>query len=103
MIGVYVDDLLIVGENQEEINQLKQALTIQFKMTDLKSVTYYLRLHIVRNLEEGTMSLIQETYIFKSLEKFGIKDRKEVDTSMAKKDILVHSNSSYCIDISTVI
>ena len=38
MIGVYVDDLLVVGENQEEIDQLKRALTTRFKMIDLGPV-----------------------------------------------------------------
>lgn len=57
MIGVYIDDLFVAGENQEEMNQLKKALTTRFKMTDLGPVTHYLGLCIVRNLEAGTMSL----------------------------------------------
>lgn len=48
------------------------------------------------------MSLTQETYISKILERFEIKDARRVDTSMAKKDILVYLNPSYCVDLSTV-
>lgn len=102
MIGMYVDDLLVAGENQEEIDQLKPALTTRFKMTNLGPVTHYLGLRIVRNLEIGTMSLTQETYISTILERFGMKDARGVDTLMAKKDILVHSDPSYCADPLTV-
>lgn len=102
MIGVYVDDLLVVGENQEEINQLKKALTTRFKMTDQGPVTHYLGLCIMRNLEAGTMSLTQETYIHKILERFGMQDARGVDTPIAKKDILVYADPSYRADPSTI-
>lgn len=101
MTGVYVDSLLIVGENQEEINQLKKALTTRFEMTDLGPVTHYLGLCIVRNLEADTMRLTQETYIHKILERFGMRDARRVDTPMAKKDILVHADPNYRADPST--
>lgn len=55
IIEVYVDDLLIAGENQKEINQLKKALTNRFKMTDLGPVTHYLGLRIIRDVTAGTM------------------------------------------------
>lgn len=102
MISVYVDDLLVVEENQEEINQLKRALTTWFKIIDLGPITHYLGLCIIRNLEAGTMSLTPKTYISKLLERFGMKDAKEIDTLMTKKDIFVHVDPSYCTDPSTV-
>lgn len=72
-------------------------------MTYLEFVIYYLELCIIRNLEVGIISLTQETYISRILERFRIKDTKKVDTSMIKKDILIHSNPSYYADPSTVI
>lgn len=71
-------------------------------MTYLRSITYLLGFCIMRNLEAGIMSLIQETYLFKILERFKMKDAKRVDPPIAKKDILIHSNPSYYADPSTV-
>lgn len=100
---MYIDDLLIIRENQEKINQLKQVLTTWFKIIDLKPVIHYLRLYIVRNLEVDIILFIQETYIFKILERFGIKDARKIDTPIARKNIFIHSNSSYYVNLSTLI
>lgn len=72
MIGIYIDDLLIVGENQEKINSPKKSLSTRFKMTDLGLFMHYLRLCIMRNPEIGTMSFMQKIYINKILERFRI-------------------------------
>lgn len=55
IIRVYVNDLLIMGESQKDINHLKKALTSHFKMTDLEPVTYYFRLCIIRNIIINTI------------------------------------------------
>ncbi len=72
IIGVYIDDLLIGGESQKEINHLKMALTSRFKITNLGPVTHYLGLRIIRDVTAGTMFLSQETYIQKIMERFGM-------------------------------
>lgn len=74
-------------------------MTTQFKMIDLRPITDYLRLYIVRNLKVGIMLLTQKTYISKILERFRIKD---LNISIVKKDILIHSDPSYCTDSLTI-
>ena len=71
-------------------------------MTDRGSVTHYLGLCIVRNLEVGTMFLTQKTYIHKIPKQFGMQNARGVDTLMAKKDILVHTDPSYHANPSTI-
>ncbi len=102
IIGVYVDDLLVVGESQKEIDLLKKVLTTRFKMTDLGPVTHYLGLCITRDLDAGTMFLTQETHVQKILDRFGMQNAKGVDTPMAKKDILVHADPSFQADSSII-
>ena len=102
IIGVYVNDFLVVGESQKEIDVLKKALTIRFKMTNLGPVTHYLGLCMTRDLVADTMFLTQETYVQKILDRFGIQKAKEVDTPMAKKDILVLADPSYQADSSII-
>lgn len=72
IIGVYVDNLLIVGETQKAINQLKKVWNNCFKIRNLGPVIYYLELYIIRNITIGTIFFFQETYIQKILEHFGI-------------------------------
>lgn len=42
IIAVYVDDLLLVGKNMDEIYSIKRALKGQFKMTGLGPCQHYL-------------------------------------------------------------
>lgn len=95
IIEVYVDDLLIVEESQKDINQLKKALTSHFKMTHLELITNYLGLCIIKDIIVGTMFFCQETYIQKILEYFSMQNSKRINTSIAKKNILVYTNPSY--------
>lgn len=48
-VAIYVDDLLIFDVNKTAIQELKDQLSKRFKMTDLKSVTYYLSLKVFRD------------------------------------------------------
>ena len=79
IIGIYFDDLLVVAGSQKEINLLKKALTIRFKITNLRLVTYYLALHIIKDLDAGTMVFTQEIYVQKILSCFGMQNAKRVD------------------------
>ncbi len=72
IIGVYVDDLLVVGESEKEIDLLKKAFTARFKMTDLGLVTHYPGLCITRDLDASIMFLTPETYFQKILNRFGM-------------------------------
>ena len=42
----YVDDLLVIGNNQELINEFKSEMFKQFEMTDLGLLTYFLGLEV---------------------------------------------------------
>ncbi len=42
IIAIYVDDLLILGTEKKEINNIKEALKAKFHMSDLGPVSFYL-------------------------------------------------------------
>ena len=48
-IVVYVNDLLIIDENMNYINEMKNKLNNRFKMHDLRSIQHYLSIEIVRD------------------------------------------------------
>lgn len=58
IINIYFDNLLVIRKSQKKVDLLKKILIIHFKMTNFGLITYYHRLHIIKNLNTGTMFLI---------------------------------------------
>ena len=68
---LYVDDLLITGNDDKAINTLKQRLQHEFEMTDLGEAQQYLGVEISRH--PNGIFLNQEGYISKLLKKFNLR------------------------------
>ena len=69
-ISVYVDDLLIIGENLNIISGLKNKLSERFRMTDLGSVSHDLGMSHTRTGD--SVSLDQKSYLEEVLLRFGM-------------------------------
>ncbi|KAJ0771566.1 putative RNA-directed DNA polymerase [Helianthus annuus] len=80
VVLVYVDDLIITGDVQEEITQLKANLCVRFKMKDLGRLVHFLGLELDYS-EEGAM-LHQKKYATDLLHKFGMFSCKAAATPM---------------------
>jgi hypothetical protein len=48
IVGVYVDDLIVTGENSSEITIFKQQMVGEFDMSDLGLLTYYLGIEVIQ-------------------------------------------------------
>ena len=46
---VYVDDIILVGNDKEEIDQVKEALNKTFKIKDLSDLRYFLGFEVARS------------------------------------------------------
>ncbi len=53
VIAVYVDDLLHVEKDIDEINSMKLTLKGRFKMTDLRSCRHYFGIGVTRDRSRG--------------------------------------------------
>ena len=59
---VYVDDILIIGSSQHEINSLVAKLNHNFALKDLGELSYFLRIQ-VQHTTDGGLHLTQTKYI----------------------------------------
>ncbi|KAF5767570.1 putative RNA-directed DNA polymerase [Helianthus annuus] len=96
---VYVDDIVITGNNSEEINKVKQLLNTSFSIKDLGLLKYFLGIEVFRN-EQG-VCLSQRKFCMDLLAEFGLSGCKAVSTpieqhytvmNFCKKDESVISN-----------
>jgi len=63
MVGVYVDDILRVGNNRSLINEVKGYIEYHFKIKDLGPVKTMLGINISHNVLDGLLTIDQSTTI----------------------------------------
>ena len=76
IICIYVDDLIVGGDNEAETEHVKTLLKQEFDMKDLGELRYFLGIEIVRT-EEGIW-LSQRQYALDMLSKYGMADCKPI-------------------------
>ncbi|KAL0556151.1 hypothetical protein IC582_004661 [Cucumis melo] len=76
---VYLDDVILTGNNSVEIDRLITMLDAKFSLKDLGSLHYFLEFQI-HYLESGFI-IIQEKYIDDLLHKFQLTDLKPASSS----------------------
>jgi hypothetical protein len=72
LIGVYVDDLIVTGDDPKQIQAFKQQMTKQFEMSNLGLLSYYLGIEVSQ--QERCLTLKQTGYAVKVLTQFGMMD-----------------------------
>jgi hypothetical protein len=85
---VYVDDIIIIGKELMEIENLKKGLSENFQMKDLGEIKTFVGLEIERDIQHGTISISQKQYIEKLLYRFGMQDCKPVKTPMVEGSVI---------------
>ncbi|KAJ9552526.1 hypothetical protein OSB04_016571 [Centaurea solstitialis] len=80
MLLLYVDDMIITGNDSTAIASLKQSLSSTFEMKDLGKLHYFLGLEVLSDTS-GTY-LCQAKYISVLLSKAGLSDTKVASTPL---------------------
>jgi len=73
---LYVDDMLLFGNDKEIIQDLKTKLSSKFDMKDLGAANYILGMEIKRYRAKRKLWLNQRKYLEKILQRFNMKDSK---------------------------
>lgn len=79
---LYVDDVLLFGNNKTQICDLKSILNSEFKMKNLGLVTNFLGINVKQDLNRGITELNQKEYLETVLQKFEMQNCKDMCTPM---------------------
>ena len=74
---LYVDDILLIGNDVEKLSNVKKWLVEQFQMKDLGEASYVLGIQIIRDLKNKLLALSQASYIDKVLVRFSMQNSKK--------------------------
>ena len=88
ILSLYVNDILLAGNDKEMIVATKAWLSSNFEMKDMGEASYVLGVKILRDRLRKFLGLSQETYIRKIFELFQMQNCKPIDTPIAKNDAL---------------
>ena len=73
---LYVDDILLIGNNVPTLQEVKSWLGKCFAMKDLGEASYILGIRIVRERSKRLIGLSQNTYLDKVLKRFSMENSK---------------------------
>ncbi|XP_070667406.1 uncharacterized protein [Malus domestica] len=54
---IYVDDMIVPGDDKEEISRLKDYLAIEFEMKDLGGLKYFLGIEVARSKQDQVVEI----------------------------------------------
>ena len=74
---LYVDDILLIGNDVEILSNVKKWLAEQFQMKDLGEASYVLGIQILRDRKNRLLALSQASYIDKVLAHFSMQNSKK--------------------------
>jgi hypothetical protein len=77
---VYVDDIVLTGDHEEEIKRLKSLLAKEFEIKDLGNLKYFLGMEVARS-KKG-ISVSQRKYVLDLLKETGMLGCKPSETPM---------------------
>ena len=72
ILTLYVDDILLLGNNKQLLGKLKKKLMYRFEMTDLGDVSKVLGMNVTRDRENGTITIDQRDYTEDILDHYGM-------------------------------
>ena len=80
LVFLYVDDIILKGNNPVLFEAFQKVMSLEFQMTDIGLMSYYLGLE-VKQMEQGIF-ISQETYTKEILKKFKMFDCNTLNTPM---------------------
>ncbi|GLT97070.1 hypothetical protein SLE2022_146550 [Rubroshorea leprosula] len=96
LLLLYVDDMIIIGDNVVSVKELKQSLSQKFEMKDLGVLSYFLQLEVTSS-DDGYL-FSQVKYASDLVSKAELNDGKSVSTPLEPNVKLTPINGSPLFD-----
>jgi hypothetical protein len=90
---LYVDDILLIGNDIPMLESIKTSLKNSFPMNDLGEAAYILGIKIYRDRSRRLIGLSQDTYIDKVLKRFNMEKAKKEFLPMSHG---IHLSKTQC-------
>ncbi|KAI0992016.1 hypothetical protein K3495_g16170, partial [Podosphaera aphanis] len=82
VIGVYVDDLVILGSNILHVEKIKERLSSKFPIKDLKEIDTIIGWRIRRDRKNRTLKISQAHYLADKIKSFGLENAKPYNSPL---------------------
>ncbi|PNX55109.1 copia-type polyprotein [Trifolium pratense] len=96
IVSIYVDDLIVTGNNQALINTFKQSMMNKFAMSDLGKMKYFLGVEVCQT-DDGIF-IHQMKYAYEILTKFGMENCNAVSSPIVPGCKLVKNETGKASD-----
>jgi hypothetical protein len=95
IISLYVDDLFLFTSSIRLLTRFKQGLKARFEMEDLGEARLVLGMHIIRDRTSRVLTISQQAYLQRLIEKLGVTNMKAVSTPMVPNTTLVKAPEAH--------
>jgi hypothetical protein len=81
---VYVDDLILITRDIALINDLKAKLLRRYKARNLRPVSFYLGIRILRDRSNRSLSITIDSYVNRLIKEYYLIDALKADNLLLK-------------------
>ncbi|WJZ87437.1 hypothetical protein VitviT2T_006816 [Vitis vinifera] len=96
IVSLYVDDLIFIGNDESMFVKFKNSMKLEFDMTDLGKMKYFLGMEVLQNSEGIYIS--QRKYAKEVLERFGMEKSNSVKNPIVPGDRLTKNEGRVKVD-----
>ena len=99
LVVIYVDDLIVTGDSDADIADVKLLLKQKFEMKDLGELRYFLGIEVIRSL--GGIWLLQRQYGLDMLSRYGMTGCKPISVPL-EQNVKLSSEEGELLEDVTV-
>jgi len=99
VIVIYVDDLIITGDNDVDIFNLKKLLKQKFEMKDLGELRYFLGIELIQS-PKGIW-LLQRQYVLNKLAEYGMTGCKPISIPL-EQNVKLSADEGDLVEDTTI-
>ena len=97
-IGVYVDDIILAGKMEQNLEEVKTALSTKFNIKDLGELNYFLGIKVDQKTQDSIW-IGQSSHTKNLLKTLGMQDCKQVSTPVSNTSKLTKAtDKDVCVD-----